>query len=64
MKMEFREEKIKPKFTLNLSLEETISLWHIINSATKNGNENAKPFVDALYYFAKNSNSYSEHLEN
>lgn len=60
--MDFSEVKRKPEFTLNLSLKEVISLWHIVNHSFNSGNEKAKPFVDALYSFAENSNSYSEYL--
>jgi hypothetical protein len=62
-RMNFTEIKRVPEFTLNLSLEEAISLWHIVNSSLKDGNKNAKPFVEALYHFAENSNSYSDYLD-
>ena len=55
--MHFREDE--PTFTLNLSLDESIALWHIVNKAVEKGNEKAKPFKEALYEFAANSNSYT-----
>lgn len=60
--MEFRELKKNPEFYLKLSLEEAISLWKIVNAAHTKGNNNATPFVDALYEFSSNSNQYEEYL--
>lgn len=60
--MNFQEVKRSPEFTLTLTLQEAINLWRIVNSAASGGNEIAKPFVDALYEFASNSNSYDEDL--
>jgi hypothetical protein len=62
--MNFNEitKPTKPTFNLSLSLTEAIDLWHIVNFAVDNGNEKAKIFVEALYNFADNSNSYNEYL--
>jgi hypothetical protein len=57
--MEFKEIEKEPEFTLTMSLEEAISLWRIANNSYKKGNEKAKPFVEALYEFAANSNDYN-----
>lgn len=57
--MDFSEIKRSPEFNLHLSLEEAIALWRIVNKSYSEGNEKAKPFVDALHEFASNSNSYS-----
>lgn len=61
--MVFKEVERPPEFTLNMSLKEAVSLWYIVNSSLSSGNENAKPFVDALYEFARDSNSYSSYLD-
>jgi hypothetical protein len=61
--MKFSEVKRNPEFTLNLSLDEAINLWRIVNVSLSNGNEKAKPFVNALHDFAANSNSYTEYLD-
>lgn len=58
--MKFEEVKTPPEFTLKLTLKEAVSLWHIVNESQLKGNENATPFVNALYDFAENSNSYNE----
>lgn len=61
--MEFSEVKRSPQFTLDLTLEEAISLWRVVDESYREGNENAKQFVDALYEFAKDSNYYTKYLE-
>ena len=62
VKMEFKEVIKAPEFTLNMSLHEAIALWKIVSEASRNGNENATDFKDALYDFAENSNRYNEYL--
>lgn len=61
--MVFSEVEKIPEFTLKMSLNETIDLWRIVNTAYNNGDEKAISFVDSLYAFARNSNSYSEYLD-
>jgi hypothetical protein len=61
--MEFKEIKRPPAFTLDLSLEEAINLWRIVDKSYVDGNKMAEPFVDALYEFAANSNRYTEFLK-
>lgn len=61
--MEFKEIKRSPEFTLKLSLEHSIDLWHIVNEAHKKGNEKAKPFVDVLTEFVSQSNLYTQYLD-
>lgn len=56
--MKFKEIT-KPEFTLELSLEEAVELWHIVNKENNAGNKKAKPFVDALTDFASRSNAYT-----
>jgi hypothetical protein len=61
--MEFKEIKRPPAFTLDLSLEEAINLWRIVDKSYVDGNKMAEPFVDALCEFAANSNRYTEFLK-
>lgn len=56
-------EEDEPTFTLTMTIHEAINLWKITNSSHNNGNAEAKIFVEALYDFASNSNSY-DHLLN
>lgn len=61
--MEFKE--LPPRFNLNLSLEEAIQLYKIVNHAYSDGKGNlkAKSFLDELDTFAKHSNLYTGFLE-
>jgi hypothetical protein len=56
--MKLKEVSTPPKFTLRLSLQETVDLYRMALWAKENGYENAEQFADALNEFAANSNNY------